>query len=367
MSLALTDAPPPEVNLLYPELWLLLTDPTQEPDAAPTINAQLQALAGHDRLAEWRWRHRRVRAIGPDALAAEVRDALAAGCPAVRVHSSQPMPELDQAIDELDLPPGTERLINLHGWDQPLAVWWPRVAAELTRPDAWVEVGWRLSRGARIPLLAMPGDKASGRDYQAAFKAWRAERFKLGDSGQLPSDEGNEVLEPTMEEAAPEPKGSHDPDTVAVPRPRWQTPPPPLKMPTANRLGLGVVGALGAAAPFSHPWFPVATLHGEAQAPGAAGRWPYTLYIERQSVNDADDASWLAVRVRVAWAPAVAEAARLLAHRLVLLPRLQAPVVLRLAAGTDQALFSPAGGAIARMKDWPKALPGTAATLIPLP
>jgi hypothetical protein len=374
----------PAVDLLHPELWLLLTDPAVEPHAAKAVRAQLQALASQNPLAAWRLAHNRVRCISPGELAAEVEAALAAGCPAVRLHASLSAEALGQTLSALNLPAATERIINRHLWGQPLAAWWPQVQAELTRPDAWVEVGWRLSRGQAIPPLAMPGDDESGRSYQAAFKAWRAERFRLGDSGQLPGDDDDDA--PVHPSAEAEAVAGRDIDNDldidsspgTDPAPTWQLPPPVQGRAAVGRLGIGAMAALGAqgtSAASRFPWFPVVELKGEALArsgdplpAGVPARWAYSLHIERQSPTDADDAAWLAVRVRVQWDDTVVAAqARRHSHRLVLLPRLQAPVVLKLLPGVDRAYFPMAAGDLGRMKLWPEALPGTAATLIPLP
>ena len=362
---------------LHPELWLLLSEPATAVDDAESAAAQLNALATTDALAAWRQRHRRVRSVLPDALDAALRSALTEGCPAVHLHASLAPDALADAVDGCHLPPGAERLLNLHGWGQPLPDWWPALAHELTLPDAWVEVGWRLSRGLHIPSVALVDEPGSAVGHLQAFKAWRAKRFAQGDSGLIAGDDEDGVAEVAVKHsgnhtddnddgADADPDADRDADGPPTPAATWRL--PPQRGAGGQRLGVGHMGAssaLGASSPRAAPWFPVAVLDSHAQAPGADQPWPCTLHIERQS-SDAQG-PWLTVRVRLQWPASVADQARRHAHRVCLLPRLQSPAMTTVQAGAEIAYFKVRDGAMARMKAWAQALPGTPASLVSMP
>lgn len=363
------------MNLLYPELWLLLTEEAAAPAVQAEIGQRLADLAATVPLAAWRQHHRRVLAITPSALAVELRQALDAGCPAVHVHACWSEDDLESAVEAADLPAGAERTLNLHGWGQPLADWWPALAAELSSPDAWVEVGWRLSRGSSIPPLSLPDDPASAQGYREAFKAWRAERFKLGDSGLPPfageDDDEADLAEPASGSPMPGPASSPRlgfPDMVPLPSQVWRLPPPPRPV-TGPRLGYGAMGA--SAAPGSAPgdgtatWFDIVVLEGVVPAPGSSIHWPYKLHIQRYSQKE--DGAWLALRARLVWAEDVAAQARRHDHRVCLLPRLQKPQVFTIKAQTDAVILQAAKAPTPDARAWQDTLPGTLATVVPLP
>lgn len=361
------------VNLLYPELWLLLTEEAAAAAVQAEIGQRLADLAATVPLAAWRQHHRRVLAITPSALAVELRQALGAGCPAVHVHACWSEDDLESAVEAADLPAGAERALHLHGWGQPLAAWWPMLAAELSGPDAWVEVGWRLSRGSSIPPLSLPGEPASAQGYREAFKAWRAECFKLGDSG-LPPFAGEDDDEADLAELAsgstmPGPASSPRldfPDMVPLPSQVWRLPPPPRPV-TGRRLGYGAMGASAAAGSASGTatWFDIVVLEGVVPAPGSGIHWPYKLHIQR--LSQMEDGAWLSLRARLVWAEDVAAEARRHDHRVCLLPRLQRPQVFTIGALSGAFTFKPAMAPTSDARAWQDALPGTLATVVPLP
>lgn len=362
------------VNLLYPELWLLLTEEAAAPAEQAEIGQRLADLAAEVPLAAWRQHHGRVRPITPSALAIELRQALDAGCPAVHVHACWPEDDLESAVEAADLPASAGRSLNVHGWGQPLSAWWPALAAELSSPDAWVEVGWRLSRGGSIPPLSLPDEPASAQGYREAFKAWRAERFKLGDSGQPPfadeSDDEADLAEPASGSPMAGPASSLRPvfpDLAPVPKQAWRLPPPPRAV-TGRRLGYGSMGA--SAAPGSAPgtgtgtWFDIVVLEGVVPAPGSGIHWPYKLHLQRFSPKE--DGAWMSLRARLVWAEDVAAEARRHDHRVCLLPRLQKPQVFTIKAPSDAFTFKPAMASTPDARAWQGALPGTLATVVPL-
>ena len=338
------------------------------------MGQRLAYLAAEVPLAAWRHRHRRVLAITPSALAIELRQALDTGCPAVHVHACWSEDDLESAVESADLPAGAERTLSLHGWGQPLAAWWPTLAAELSNPDAWVEVGWRLSRGSSIPTLSLPDESASAQGYREAFKAWRAERFKLGDSGLPPfageDDDEADLDEPATGGPMSGPTSSPSlglPDLAPVPSQVWRLPPP--RPVTGRRLGYGAMGA--SAAPGSESgtgtgtWFDIIVLEGVVPAPGSGIHWPYKLHIQR--LSQMEDGAWQSLRARLVWAEDVAAEARRHDHRVCLLPRLQRPQVFTIGALSGAFTFKPAMAPTSDARAWQDALPGTLATVVPLP
>lgn len=364
----------PPVELLHPELWLLLTDGADPDVDAAAVHSQLQALATSNLLAAWRTQHHRVRAISRADLGAQLHQALHEGCPAVHLHASLTADELDDLVDALSLPSSVERRVNLQGWGEPFSAWWPAVADELTQPDTWVEVGWRLSGGRTLPSVIVPGDDAAMRDYVLAIKAWRAERFKLGDSGEIPGVSGNEEdEEPTsLPESGQLPiaaayveRADDEEVRLLAPWPTastWQT---PVHQSTRVLAARGVLSASSSDSSPGTPWWPVVTLHVIAQSPDRTQRWACKLLIERQSTQQ--DGPWLVVRARLEWAEEARTQAMQHAWRLCLLPRLQVPVSVDFAKGLDKAYIPGRGGAMASMREWDKALPNTPATLVLLP
>lgn len=367
----------PESDLLHPELWLLIVDPDEEPDAQQLLNDKLRELSTADALAAWRLHHGRVRLVAGAQLQAELQAALAVGCPAVHLHASLSEDALFDSVLACRLPSPSERLLNLHGWSSLLADWWPEVAGELTRPDAWVEVGWRLSRGARIPPLALPGDAASGVSYKSAFMAWQAERTQHGDMGLFDGDddEQDESFEAESSAAAQGYADSTAQDDIYNP---WSTGGSPsvwARPPAGNDLHVRGRGGAGwvQAAPqglFAAPkarWFPIAQLEGETAAPDGSGTWPYRMVIERQSRQQ--EGQWTAVQASLTWTtPEGRAGAPRHAFRLFLLPRLKPAEVADFPPGVFQAVISASPSLIAqRMLNWADELPGTPVMLVALP
>ena len=176
-------------NTLHPECWLLTCADASQ---AQALDAELRGRGAPSAFAAWRLQHGLVRSVACDDLAAAVRQALDDGAPVVHVHAQLPAQQLADALAPAALAGGEERLVHRRRWQDADRDLWPVLDAELDRPDAWVEVAWRLDNGTRSPVLMAGGDAASAQAYREAFGAWRSERFKLGDSGTSPfaDDEG---------------------------------------------------------------------------------------------------------------------------------------------------------------------------------
>lgn len=339
-------------NTLHPECWLLTCADASQ---AQALDAELRGRGAPSAFAAWRLQHGLVRSVACDDLAAAVRQALDDGAPVVHVHAQLPAQQLADALAPAALAGGEERLVHRRRWQDADRDLWPVLDAELDRPDAWVEVAWRLDNGTRSPVLMAGGDAASAQAYREAFGAWRSERFKLGDSGTSPFADDEGRIEP-LEDEGPAEDAS---DTVAD-----DAPPKNADRQTPSRVARGVLGALAAssaAALQQVQWFPVVTLYGQAVRADGQPLSEVTVEVQRQSV--VDSARWLTVRLVLQWPRAEAERARQHAYLVALMPRWQVPVLVRVPQGTDQVVRLEKIVDIAKLKAWADELQGTPVTV----
>jgi len=345
-------------NTLSPERWLLAVD---APAQAQALQQALAAEASTPTFAGWRLQHGLVQFVAADALAAALRQALDDGCPAVHLHSTLADEVLDTALRAAELAAHEGRLVELQTWATDPEALLPHLQAELARPDAWVEVAWRLNSGVSFPVLAVPGHPGSEAGYRAAFRAWRAERLRLGDSGLSPFED-----EDDLEEASPpEPaiKSQFDDEVEGEPLPGL----PVLaygQVPVAVfRAQAGSLGVMRASASSdASQWLDVATWCGHTLAP-EGGRWAYTARLQRLVMKDVD--AWLGVRVAIEWDKDIAALAQRRSCRICLLPRLQQPVLVTLEAHRTEVPVTRIPQS--RLNTWPQAMEGTPLTVLVLP
>ena len=348
-------------HTLQPERWLLAVSDLAQ---AQAIQQALASQADAQGLSGWRLRHGLVHFVGEDKLPDALREALDEGCPAVHLHTTLAEDALAGALLAARLAAQENRLVDLSHWDADAAELLPCLQAELARPDAWVEVAWRLNNGASFPALAVPGQPGSQASYREAFKLWRAERLRLGDSGASPFEDEDDVpyTEP-IDEAHESLADIEDDAGLFEPgdRPMFgygQAVPvvPPGRPATGGMMHASPGGA-------DVRWLDVTTWQGHTLAAGGGGKWAFTLRLQRLVMSA--EGPWLGAQIVIEWDPDIAAQAVRHSHRICLLPRLQKPVLLTLEAGSTKAQVK--GIPQSRLSTWPQALEGTPLTLLVLP
>jgi hypothetical protein len=351
---------------LTPERWLLAIG--QQPVRDP-IDAELKALAApgeQPTFARWRLQHGLVRFIGPDELGPALRQALDEGCPAVHLHSTLPETDLQDALSTARLRGGEERRLELRVWAPDSEALPSALRTELARPDGWVEVAWRLNNGASFPVLAAPGHPGSEAAYGDAFRAWRRERLREGDSGTSPF--AIDGIEPEDDDTIDELAGATGtcmPDSTDDDAPdlaQWMVGFPAGRRPDTTGVRPAIPGMMHAADEEKAGWVDVTTWTSRTLAP-EGGHWGFTVRLQRLPFGE--NMPWGAARVQVEWAPEVAAKAFRHRFRICLLPRLQQPVLLTLDAGKSEVTVK--GVPASRLQGWPEALEGTPLTVLVLP
>lgn len=350
---------------LTPERWLLAIEQQPVRDA---IDADLKAFSASEapNFARWRQQHGLVRFIGPDELGLALRQALDEGCPAVHLHSTLSETDLQQALSAARLRGGEERRLELRVWAADGQALPNALRTELARPDGWVEVAWRLNNGASFPVLAAPGHPGSEAAYGDAFRAWRRERLREGDSGTSPfaidgiepeGDDTTDELAGTAGPALPDDADDDSPDLA-----EWMASFPAGQRPGTTGMRPTLPGVMHAAGEEKADWIDVTNWTGRTLAP--LGRhWGYTVRLQRLPFGE--NMPWGVARVHVEWeSEQVAGTARHYRLRICLLPRMQQPVLLTLDAGKTETTVN--GVPVSRLQGWPEALEGTPLTLLVL-
>lgn len=362
----------PTTKTLQPERWLLAASSVKLIDRlqAGVSNAAQRAVTPS--FAAWRVQHGLVRCMSAESLASEIRSALDEACPAVHVHAWLPQDSLARAWAGAGLQGGEERLVDCHLWTDASQGVPAKIEDELARPDAWVELAWRLNNGGAFPVLAADGTPESAASYRQAFVAWRKSRFELGDSGVSPYADEDGNLPPLADDDS---GADGDDDDVASMRDDDGTPAPgtgpsigsPVPTPRRRRTLPGMMAAAaaeGAAAEIDQ-WFEICHWSGRASTPD--GRPGCDVTVRVQGTRLAATAPLRKVRVVLEWPSMVARNVPRDRVRVVLLPRLQSPVLLTFQNGATKLDVPTSLVPLATMKQWVDTLPGTPMTVILMP
>jgi hypothetical protein len=344
---------------LRPERWLLACASSEQ---AAHLQAELHQRPASSAFAIWRLQHDLVRCVTVDGLPAAVRQALDAGVPAVHVHALLPSRQLAGVLVQARLVDGEERLVSRHTWPDVAPEMWHRLDDELSAPDGWVEVAWRLTNGRSHPVLAADGRPVSAQAYQQAFVAWRSERFKLGDARTSPfADEDGQLEDlPDQDDLFTDTEDAEEGDAAADDL-QTDAPAPPTGRSLPGAFRLAPLSASAADDEDADLWFDIAALETRAVAPDGTLQADVTVRVQRQSLHK--DGVWLAVRVQLDWPEPVAARARQRGYGVGLLPRWQTPVLLTVPAGRDSAPVPLKGLYLTDVKAWQADLPGTPVTV----
>lgn len=351
---------------LQPECWLL----ADMPDGWPVVLQQaLEATCQASPLAAWRYRYGLVRLVSDMSLPAALRAALNGGSPAVHVHSGLSKSGLQAQMLQAGVQSREHHRLEAHAWtSRPdgLDALVTTLRAELTRPDAWAEVAWRMTEGASFPVLRVEADPAraddSAREYRTAFKAWRKERLLQGDSGSSPFAE-DDPLEEYEDEAAVAMDGDDDDEddfpaddqrhaTVADHLPPGffgTVPDVPVRLPE----GLRADGATGDSA----TWYDLLTWKGSARSADGSTGCAYTLRLQGQGLS-ANQEPWSGLRIAIDWAPADRSRAVTRRHRVCLMPHLRVPALVVIESHERHANVDAATVPLNEQTDWLRSLEG---------